>query len=266
MVEKSGHWTRGQLLVALNLYCQLPFGKFHSRNPVIVKFAELLGRTPSALAMKLVNIASLDPVITESGRTGLVGASKLDRQLWDEMQSDWNGFAIESQTAVETLILTQARATLDTAITEVIDEAESHVDYSAENRNVQTESRIGQHFFRRAVLSAYAGRCCMTGLAYPRLLVASHIVPWRSDKENRLNPRNGLCLSVLHDRAFDQGLITITPDYVVKTSKSIFAFSDNRFSEEWLVGLDGVKIVMPDKFSPSIEFIDWHNKHVFLLD
>ena len=61
------NWTRKQLLVAFMLYCQLPFGKLHSRNPEIVKYAELIGRTPSALAMKLSNIASLDRVMIRSG-------------------------------------------------------------------------------------------------------------------------------------------------------------------------------------------------------
>ena len=46
-------WTRQELLVAFALYCRLPFGRLHSRNPEIVQFAEAIGRTPSALAMKL---------------------------------------------------------------------------------------------------------------------------------------------------------------------------------------------------------------------
>ena len=65
------NWSRDQLLIAFNLYCQMPFGKMHSRNPEIIKCAEIIGRTPSALAMKLVNIASLDPAITSTGRSGL---------------------------------------------------------------------------------------------------------------------------------------------------------------------------------------------------
>lgn len=60
-------WTRQQLLVAFSLYCQTPFGKLHSRNPEIIKYADLINRTPSALAMKLTNIASLDPAITSTG-------------------------------------------------------------------------------------------------------------------------------------------------------------------------------------------------------
>ena len=75
-------WTRQQLLVAFNLYCRMPFGKMHSRNPEIVKYAELMGRTPSALAMKLTNIASLDPAITSTGRRGLEGASAADKAMW----------------------------------------------------------------------------------------------------------------------------------------------------------------------------------------
>lgn len=75
------NWTRQQLLVAFSLYCQMPFGKMHSRNPDIIKYAEYIGRTPSALAMKLTNIASLDPAITSTGRKGLKGASEADRKM-----------------------------------------------------------------------------------------------------------------------------------------------------------------------------------------
>jgi len=73
-------WTYEQLLVAFTLYSQIPFGKLHARNPDIIHYANLIGRTPSALAMKLVNIASLDPFIIESGRSGLkvsIGSTSL---------------------------------------------------------------------------------------------------------------------------------------------------------------------------------------------
>lgn len=264
MAEKSNNWTREQLLVAFNLYCQLPFGKLDQRNPDIIRFAAMIGRTPSALAMKLVNIASLDPVITDSGRKGLNGASKLDRAMWDEMQHNWNNFALESQTMVDALVAQSNTSLIAPLITEEIDDAE--ISYSAESKTAQTQIRVGQHFFRRAVLSAYAGRCCITGLAHPALLVASHIVPWRSDKDNRLNPRNGLCLSTLHDKAFDKGLISVRPDYTIRISSAARELSGNRFASEWLIGLEGKKIALPEKFSPSMEFIEWHNEHIFLQD
>jgi putative restriction endonuclease len=52
-------------------------------------------------------------------------------------------------------------------------------------------------------------RCCISGINVPRLLVASHIKPWSEFPEERLDPRNGLCLSSIHDAAFDAGLITL---------------------------------------------------------
>jgi hypothetical protein len=67
MISNSKKWTPEQLKLAFFLYCQLPFGKLHSRNPEIVKLARIIGRTPSAVAMKLVNFASLDPAIINTG-------------------------------------------------------------------------------------------------------------------------------------------------------------------------------------------------------
>ena len=72
-------WSEEETVLALYLYFQLPFGKLHSGNPEIQELAAALGRTNSSVAMKLCNFASLDPKITDSGRKGLDGASKLDR-------------------------------------------------------------------------------------------------------------------------------------------------------------------------------------------
>ena len=48
------------------------------------------------------------------------------------------------------------------------------------------------------------------------MLVAGHIVPWAADAQNRLNPRNGIAINALHDKAFENGLLTITPDYTIR--------------------------------------------------
>ena len=110
----GSRWTRDQLLVAYSLYCRLPFGRLHSRNPVIITMAESIGRSPAALAMKLTNIASLDPVITASGRRGLTGASAADRAMWDEMHNNWEAFAIASERAM-TNAMEEGRATRTSA-------------------------------------------------------------------------------------------------------------------------------------------------------
>jgi len=237
-------------LIAFKLYCELPFGKLHHRNPVIIKYAALIGRTPSALAMKLTNIASLDPAITETGRTGLQGASAADRAMWAEMESDWRRFALELQ---------QATAGLEMPVDDLADDAK---DYTGQERVVQGRARVGQAFFRNTVLSAYRNRCCITGLAEPRLLVASHIVPWKDDKANRLNPRNGLCLSMLHDKAFDAGMITLNEDLTVRVSRKYFRQGDSFFADA-LLGYEGQVIAVPEKFRPDEEFLAFHRERVF---
>ncbi len=104
----------------------------------------------------------------------------------------------------------------------------------------------------------------MSGLDDPRLLIASHIVPWKKDKANRLNPRNGLCLSAFHDRAFDQGLITVMPDLKIRVSKSL-SHSKSNFCKMTLLSLEGVSIHLPEKFLPAPEFLMFHNRVKFIL-
>ena len=252
----STRWTKEQLKLAFHLYCQLPFGKLHSRNPEIIQLAKLIGRTPGAVAMKLVNFASLDPAITSTGRKGLEGASNLDREIWDEFHADWEALAVESELL---------RRKLD-ADTQPLDDAEEQLmpeDFTGETRKVVTEKRIKQSFFRRAVLSSYRGRCCMSGLSEPRLLIASHIVPWSRDKANRLNPSNGLCLSAIHDRAFDKGLITLTDDFKVLVSEELKRKKEP-FVIEVLLPLDGKGIELPERFMPSVEFLSRHRADLFV--
>ncbi len=252
----ANRWTKEQLKLVFHLYCQLPFGKLHSRNSEIIELAKLIGRTPSAVAMKLVNFASLDPAITESGRKGLEGASKLDREIWDEFHADWEKLAVESELL---------RRSLD-ANALIADEADEQLiseDFTGETRKVVTEQRIKQTFFRRAVLSSYRGRCCMSGLSEPRLLIASHIVPWSKDKANRLNPSNGLCLSAIHDRAFDKGIITIAADMRIVVSEELKRTKE-AFVVEVFVPLEGRVIELPERFAPQSEFIAWHRNELFV--
>src|SRR5215218_5380717 len=96
-MAKGRDWTRDELLLAMNLYCKLPFGRLDQRNASIIALAANLGRTPGSLAMKLVNLASLDPAITSTGRRGLSGASALDRAVWQEFNSDWSALAAATE-------------------------------------------------------------------------------------------------------------------------------------------------------------------------
>lgn len=245
----SSGWTRQQSLVAFSLYCRLPFGLFHSRNPEIIQYANLIGRTPSALAMKLSNIASLDPAITSTGRSGLSGASSTDKAMWQEMQQDWGAFSM-------------AMAQAEQEVSAEKDMAGGNNSENNTSKLAEVTVRIGQQFFRNAVLSAYNQRCCISGLANPKLLVASHIVPWSQDDANRLNPHNGLALSALHDKAFDVGLITVDEDYRVIVSSQNSDAKDPFFTSA-IASFHGKPIALPEKFYPAAEFLAFHREHIF---
>jgi putative restriction endonuclease len=248
-------WTREQLTLAYYLYCQLPFGRLHSRNPEIIELAQLIGRTPSAVAMKLVNFASLDPAITNTGRKGLSAASNLDREVWAEFQNDWESQVSESERLKHQLL---GDSTASMTIIDSLKPEEARQDFSGETRPVMTEQRIKQSFFRRAVLSSYKGRCCMSGISEPRLLIASHIVPWSQDQANRLNPGNGLCLSALHDRAFDQHLISLGDDLCILIGDAIKRRRDEPMMHSVFLALEGKQISLPEKFMPEKPFIAQH--------
>lgn len=256
-IMATGLWTKEQIKLAFHLYCQLPYGRIHGRNPEIVALAKVMGRTADAVAMKMLNIASLDPGITGSGRSGLGNASALDRSVWDEFHADWERLAVECQ------LLRQQLDAPAIEESELEDEALIPNDFTGETRQVLTTQRIKQHFFRRAVLSSYRGRCCMSGLSDARLLIASHIVPWSSDKANRLNPSNGLCLSAIHDRAFDKGLIALGNDFRIMVSDDLKR-RDDRFVKEFLLPLDGQMIEAPERFAPQPAFITWHRNRIFI--
>ena len=256
-----GNWTREQLKLAFHLYCQLPFGKLHSRHPQIIALAQLIGRTPSALAMKLVNFASLDPSITESGRKGLTGASKLDREVWDQFNSNWETIALECEGLRQQLLADHGMRDEEHQFDDVSND--SFADFTGETRAIVVQQRVKQRFFRRAVLSSYRGRCCISGVSDPRLLVASHIIPWRENVANRLNPRNGLCLSSLHDRAFDAGLFTLTDDLKIILSVPLRTSSDG-FLQRVFLPVDGTSIETPERFVPDREFLDHHRSIVFV--
>lgn len=249
-------WTREQLMLAFRLYCQLPFGKLDKSNKEIIELAGLIDRTPSAVALKLVNFASLDPTLAARGVRGMGNSSTLDRQIWDEFHADWEGLATRSTHLYQALLAEKVyELPPPPEPTEV-------ADFTGETRLVMIEQRIKQAFFRRAVLSSYRGQCCMSGLAEPRLLVASHIVPWARDKANRLNPANGLSLSAIHDRAFDQGLITLSDDYSVILSTTLLQ-SDDPFVMKVFIPLASKQIQMPERFLPDLDCIRRHRTEVF---
>jgi len=108
----------------------------------------------------------------------------------------------------------------------------------------EVKHRIHQASFREAVITAYSGRCALSGLPEPLLLDAAHIV---SDKDERLGQPvvpNGLPLSKIHHAAFDAHLIGIDPDFRIHVSKRLLSRRDGPLLET-LKRLDLERLHLP---------------------
>ena len=216
-------WTRDQLLVVLNLYHKLRFGQLDARQPVIIDLAKRMGRTPGSVAMKLNNLASLDPVLRLRGIRGLEGASNLDRTMWDEFHENPAELVPLSQERFDALFVESETETTEvipgTGIRKITRPPSGDTEVTR-----PTKQRRGQDYFREIVLNNYGNRCALTGLPVRELLIASHILPWRSHETERLNVRNGIALNRLHDAAFDQGFIAFDDELRLLLSKRLRTF------------------------------------------
>lgn len=247
-------WTREETIIAFNVYCKIPFKSSRKTNPTIIEYAKIIGRSPSSLNMKIGNLGRLDPELRNQGVVGLAHGSKLEKTVWDEFHGNWEKLAYES----ELLIAKMRNKTLEESTEIMLDD----IPQGKERESV-VRTRVNQSFFRNTVLSSYNQKCCITGLPIPNLLIASHIIPWKSDAKNRLNPQNGLCLNALHDRAFDQGLITITTDYKVLLSKYFNKTPKEQSVVDFFQKYNQSTIILPYRFLPSKKFLEYHNNNIF---
>ena len=240
----NNNWTREEHIIAFNLYCQIPFGRIHMGNPRIIDLARLIGRSVGSVSYKLSNFARLDPTLRARGIQGSPHGAKGEEEVWDEFADHPEALAYESER-----LLAQR---LGKPIEEVADIDTKDLPAVGLEREATVRVRVNQSFFRRRIISAYEFRCCVTGLAVPELLVASHIVPWSQDPANRLNPRNGLCLNALHDRAFDRGLMWVDDGFVVRFSKRLRgAAKESEATLTWLTSFAGQPLHLPKQFSPD---------------
>jgi putative restriction endonuclease len=261
-------WTREHFLIALNLYCKLPFGQLHKGNRLIAEVARRMGRTPSSLAMKLSNFASLDPVQAARGIRGLPGATKQDRVMWDEFHAHLAELGPDSEQLLHDLFTADNAEEVDFLDGKTV-RVERKPAISAPPGETETlvtvKARRGQQFFRQAVLNAYGVRCCISGINVPRLLVASHIRPWHAFPSERVNPQNGLCLSSLHDAAFDAGLISVDENYRVVLSKQLTRHFPQPALESNFLRYEGQSIRLPDKLAePDKAHLAHHRQSIFM--
>lgn len=243
LTEISDTWTREELLSAYNLYCRIPIQEINSKNINIIQFADLLGRTPKEVAKRFKNFSRLD-----ARGNAMEDVEEDDKSTWEFFNSDWEKSVYESENE----------------IVDFENKLKNITDFpKGKERENLVKSRINQTFFRNAVLTSYGNKCCITGLPCVDLLNASHIIPWSVDADNRLNPHNGLCLNVLHDRAFDRGLITVRPDYTLGISSRINKFLDHKSVKDYFLRFKGQRIILPQRFVPEKSFLEFHNKNIF---
>jgi hypothetical protein len=233
-----------------------------------MEVASKMGRTPSSLAMKLSNLASLDPVQQARGIKGLSGASQQDREMWNEFHSNLNDLAPESEQLLHDLFTTDNDREVDFLERDKV-RLEPSATLTQPTGPTETISSVrvrrGQQFFRQTVLNSYGVRCCISGINVPRLLVASHIKPWRDFPKERLDPRNGLCLSTLHDAAFDAGLITLDKKFRVVLSSRLRSFFPQPTLEQNFIPFESNSIRLPEKLTePSAAFLSFHRRKIFV--
>lgn len=244
-------WTREETIVAFNLYCKIPFKSSSKMHPLVVRYARIIGRSPSALNMKIGNIGRLDPDLKSQGITGLKHGAKEEEAVWKEFYGNPEHLAYESERLIAQF--------LNKPIEEIAAISTQNLPQGAERETV-IRQRVNQSFFRAAVMNSYNFRCCISGVQKSELVEACHIVDWAEDKANRTNPRNGLCLNPFFHKAYDKLLISITPDFEIVISDSLI---DNTYSgdfQTYLSQLSGTKIHLPDKFLPQKDLLDIHHQ------
>lgn len=242
-------WTREETIVAFNVYCKIPFKNCNKVHPMIIKYAKILGRSPSALNMKIGNIGRLDPDLKKQGIIGLSHGAKLEEDIWNEFYENPDKLAFESEKIIAELSNLSIELLASVDVVNLPQGAEKHIII---------KQRVNQSFFRAAVMSAYNNRCCVSGVGIPGLLEACHIVGWSQDIQNRTNPKNGLCMNSFFHKAYDMHMLGISPDMKIFVSEELLQnVTENTFLN-YLRDLNGKRIILPDKFLPRRDLLEIH--------
>ena len=249
-------WTREELILALNLYLKLPFGKLHHGTLEIIHLAQIIDRTPNSIAMRLSNFASVDPFHQKRGIKGLTGGIKQVEPIWNEFINNKEDLLFES----EKILADLEKQTIEYKFAEILSGTEN---MKGENKIREVKTRVNQNVFRQIVLANYNRKCAITGIDLPDLLVASHIIPWSQNEEERLNPENGICLSALYDRAYDKGLIGINEKYQILISAELKSKEIKEYYPSTFGNLNHLSLNLPHKYLPRKEFLQFHLDTIF---
>ena len=250
-------WERYEYILVLNQYMKMPFGKMSAKNPDVIALANIIKRTPGSVAMRLVNFASCDPILASRDIAGLSGGKEKCMPIWNEFCNDRETLVYESEKILASL--------QNTSIEEKYkDILQSSQNLTGETKERVVKTRVNQDVFRQMILSIYDYRCAITGINEKDLLLASHIKPWAVDVQNRLNPKNGICLSALYDRAFDKGLIGFDNKYRVVLSNRIKEHCTEKYYQRYFGEIEGKTLNFPfDDYKPDLSLLEYHMDCIF---
>lgn len=246
-------WTDDEMVVVLDLYFKLPFGRLNKNTSEVKALAKLIGRTDNSVALRLVNYAACDPYIIETGRHGMSSGKDRCMPYWNLYVNDKESLFLRAEEIKARL----SNKSLDQQL------KLQPIDFIGQERETVIRQRVNQYSFRTMILSNYEYKCAITGIDIPELLVASHIIPWADDVNNRLNPTNGICLSPLYDKMFDRGLIGIREDYSIEISKELKNNIGKDYYDSHINIISDRKLRLPIEHIPEISFLEYHYNNIF---
>ena len=185
----------------------------------------------------------------------MVAGITVCRPIWEEFAEDKEKLFFEAQKIKAEILKVSVEKTLFISVKEL----------EGKEKEVVVKQRINQSAFRSMILQNYEKRCAISGINIPELLVASHIIPWAdSTAQQKLNPENGICLSSLYDKAFDRGLITISPDdYTISLSSALLEYETKEYFDKYFGCINKTKLILPIEHIPNRDFLAYHRDNVF---
>lgn len=229
----------------------------HKGNPEVIKMARRIGRTSDAIAYRLVNYASYDPQLKRRGISGMTHGGKKCEEYWNEFINDREKLIFES----ERILAQYEGISLETKFEKELKDLPLSI--LGETKISQVKARINQNIFRQIVLANYENKCALSSIDILELLVAGHIIPWSENEKKRLNPENGICLSSLYDKAFDQGFISFDETNKVIFSPRLLNNISKDYFKKYFLPIHRKVLAQGKKYDVNPAFPEWHRDCIF---
>jgi predicted restriction endonuclease len=204
----------------------------------------------------MMNFASMDPVHIARDISGLSHSGAGDREVWAQFNEHTDQLYWASQEAIKRFNKVRPQAQLPTRFVE-------RVFTGPPELLRQIPVRRAQRFFRETVLTAYNYRCAISGIEEEKLLVAGHIIPWGKDATQSANPRNGIALSALHDKAFDRGLISLDEARRLLVSEKLKNGKRNEIIKTAILEFEGKELEALARYAPDPQALAYHREQIY---